>query len=155
MSFARKSTGALLQYTTGGTDTYNATTGIRTLEGGSLASVLGLRDISGPSLSVGTNDATTHADDWALKVTDVADGGELTFDINYGPTSTAHQYLFDSLEARRLEKFTLSFPDLGTKTTWSFLGFVTGFQPSLPVRGVISASLTVTVTDNVTDAPGS
>lgn len=155
MSFARKSLGAILQYTTGGTDTYDATTGIRTLVGGSLVAIGGVRDISGPSLTVGTTDATTHGDDWALKVTDVADGNDLTFDINYGPTATAHQYLFDSLEARRLEKFVLSFPDLGTKTVWTFLGFVTGLSPSLAVRGNITASVTITVTDNVVDTPGS
>ena len=106
-----------------------------------------VRDISGPSLAVDTEEVTNHdsAGGWEEYVATIKRSGEVTFDINYEPTETTHDAgtgLIADMEALTFRNWQLVFTD-PVATTWSFAAYVTGFEPSAPVAGALSASVTM------------
>ena len=111
------------------------------------ATIFEVRDISGPSLASDTVDVTSHdsTGGWEEHVATILRSGEVTFDVNYEPTETTHDAttgLLGDMVARTLRNFQLVFPD-GLTTTWEFSAFVTGFAPSEPVAGELSASISL------------
>jgi predicted secreted protein len=127
--------GTLLKIGDGATPTESFTT---------IAEVL---DIGGPSLSLDTEEITNHssAGGWEEVVASILRSGEVTFEINYDPAGGTHDAstgLIADMVARTLRNFQLIFPDSGN-TTWSFGAYVTGFEPGAPVKGKLSASVTL------------
>jgi len=109
------------------------------------ATIAEVADISGPGLSMDTEDVTNHssAGGWKEYIGTLLDGGEISFDINYTPTAATHNAstgLINDMENKTKRNFKLVFPDTGA-TTWSFAAFVTGFEPGEPVSGKLSASV--------------
>ena len=110
--------------------------------------VAGVRDISGPSMSADTTNVTTHdsPNAWREFVKTLKDGGEITFDLVFDPEETLGQAtLLSALQAQTSASYRLVFPSTNTET-WEVTGFVTGFEPSQPVEGEISASVTIKLT---------
>jgi hypothetical protein len=106
-----------------------------------------VKDISGPSLALDTEDATSHdsTDGWEVLVPTILRSGEVTFDINFDPDEGTHDITTGLLAdevAKTLRHFKLIFPDL-TSTEWAFSAYVTGFETSAPVAGVLGASVTL------------
>ena len=106
-------------------------------------------DISGPSSTMNTAEVTsqTSANGYSEHIGTILNGGEVSFDINYGPTDGTHDEstgLISVMNARTLNNFQLIFPDSGT-TTWSFAALVTGFEPSAPVDGPLTASVSMLI----------
>ena len=106
-----------------------------------------VRDISGPSLAVDTEEVTNHDSTaaWEEFVATIVRSGEVTFDLNYHPTESTHDAgtgLIADMVAKTLRNFQLIFTDAGT-STWTFAAFITGFEPSTPVAGALSASCTM------------
>ena len=106
-------------------------------------------DISGPSSTLNTAEVTsqTSANGYSEHIGTILNGGEVSFDINYGPTDGTHDEstgLISVMNARTLNNFQLIFPDSGT-TTWSFAALVTGFEPSAPVDGALTASVSMLI----------
>ena len=98
-------------------------------------------NISGPGLSLDTEDVTSHDSTagWEEVVGTILRSGEITMDIIYDPVDATHADIIDDLEARTLiTTFHLEFSDAGD-TTWDFNAFVTGFEPSIPVDGALTA----------------
>ena len=113
-----------------------------------------VRDISGPSMALDTEEVTNHDSTgaWEEFVATILRSGEVTFDINYEPTESTHDAgtgLIADMAARTLRNFQLIFTDAGT-TTWSFAAYVTGFEPSAPVAGALSAACTMKITGQPT-----
>ena len=109
-----------------------------------------VRDISGPSLSLDTEEVTNHDSPggWEEFVTTILRSGEVTFDINYHPTESTHDAgtgLIADMVAKTLRNFQLVFTDVAS-TTWSFAAYVTGFEPTEPVAGALSAACTLKIT---------
>lgn len=107
-------------------------------------------DISGPALSLDTEDATSHDSPggWEEVVPTILRSGEVTFTIQYDPSDPTHNAttgLLSQLRNRALRNFKLVFPD-PARTTWRFSAYVTGFQPSAPVAGKLTADVTLKVT---------
>jgi hypothetical protein len=103
-------------------------------------------DISGPSLSQGTQEVTpqTAPNRARVFIATLLDGGEVSFDINYEPAGATHDQttgLIKDMTDGTLRNFQTVFPDAAT-TTWSFAAFITGFEPSAPVDGALTASVT-------------
>lgn len=102
-------------------------------------------DISGPALSLSTAE-TTNQDStggWEEFVGTILRSGEVTFDVNFLPTDATQSFaagLILDMVNRTLRNFQLIFTDAGT-TTWAFAALVTGFEPSAPVDGKLSASV--------------
>ena len=74
-----------------------------------------VRDISGPSFAVSTEDVTNHdSSRWREHIATIKEGGEITFDINYYSATTQDQLRTDMLNsARFLKAHALSNGKLG------------------------------------------
>lgn len=107
--------------------------------------IAGVKNISGPSLSLDTEDVTSHdsTEYWEEVVGTILRSGEISLDIVYDPVAATHKYaaggLLHDLASRTLVAYTLIFPDDAT-TTWSFNALVTGFEPTGAVEGALTAT---------------
>lgn len=109
-------------------------------------------DVSGPGMSRDAIDVTTHDSpgQWRQFIKGLKDPGEITFDIKYLPTEATHKKAAQGLlaelddDSTTLRNFKLVFPDSGS-TTWSFSGFVKGFEQTAPTEGDLTASVTIQI----------
>jgi len=127
-----------------------------TTAGVALVTVAQVTNISGPGLTSDTEDVTTHDDPgaWEDVIPTILRSGELTIDIVYDPADDTHDAtagngLVSRYKNRTPTNFSLVFPD-GASTTWAFDGFVTGFEPSEPVAGALTAAVTAKLTGEPT-----
>ncbi|MFE9737342.1 phage tail tube protein [Streptomyces sp. NPDC006477] len=102
--------------------------------------IANVSNVGGPSLSRNTVDVTAHdsPEGWAEHVGGIKEGGEATVDVNYDPA--AHDTLIADFNDVDPRNYKIVFPDPDA-TTWSFAAVMTGFQPTAPVDGKLSASL--------------
>ena len=115
------------------------------LAGGGLVPIAMLRDITGPSLALGTEDVTPQdaTGAWRQFVPTLLDGGEVTFQLDFIPTEDIHDAvggLVKDMTDRTLRDFKVAFPE---GTDWSFSAYVTGFTPTAPVEGALTADVTL------------
>lgn len=112
------------------------------------ATIAEVMDISGPSLTLNTENVTSHDSGGRSEIIPtILDVGEVTFDINY----TVHETqttLRSALENRTKHSFQIVFPT-DPEETATFDGYVTGFEYNAPVEGVMRASVTITQTGPV------
>ena len=110
-----------------------------------------IRSISGPNMSLETIDATHMESPGGFRevLPSFKTAGEVTLECNFLPGDTNHQALITDFKNRTKKNFKIVWPNTDT-TTWSFTGYVTGFSPSAAVGDMLSASVTVTVTGDVT-----
>ena len=118
------------------------------------ATIAEVKDISGPGLEMTQEEATSHdsTNGWREFVSTLADGGEVSFEVNFIPTDgtqDASTGLIADFEARTLRNFQLVFPDTGS-TTWGFAANVSGFEPAEPVDGLLTASVTLKISGEPT-----
>lgn len=101
--------------------------------------------ISGPSLAADTVDVTTHdsSDAWEEVAITILRTGELTLELVYDPA--IHTTLLALYETKTLEDYELQFPD-DAHTAFQFDAYITAFEPSAPVDGALTASMTVKIT---------
>jgi predicted secreted protein len=122
-------------------DKYSAFGTALEMDGTEIANVTG---ISGPGLTLDTEDVTTHDQTtaWEEAVGTILRSGEVTLDIVYDPADATHVALITELEAKTTAAFDLKFPD---GTMWEFDACVTGFEPDAPVDGALTASVTLKI----------
>ncbi len=111
-------------------------------------------DITGPSISLDTEEVTsqTSANGYDEHIGTIKRGGDVTFDLNYGPTDATHDEstgVLSVLEGKALNNFQIVMTDAGT-TTWSFAALVIGFEPAMPVAGALRASCTMKISGKPT-----
>ncbi len=112
-------------------------------------------NLDGPGLSVDVIDVTTHdsTNAWEEAVAGILRSGEVSMDIVWDPAdafyANAGTGLLADLIARVPITLTLQFPDVAT-TEWTFQALVTGFEPSMPVDGLLGASVSFKPTGNMT-----
>lgn len=117
--------------------------------------IVQVREISGPGLSLDTEDVTAHdsTGGWEEVVGTILRSGEVTLEIVYDPAAATHKNaaggLIADLVGRASTTYSLVFPDAAS-TTWSFTAFVTGFEPSAPHDGALTASVTLKLTGQPT-----
>ena len=107
-----------------------------------------VQNISGPGLTADTEDVTTHDSPgaWEEHVVTILRTGELSLDIVYDPTEATHDAttgLLAMKESRLPVGFSVVFP---APVTWAFAAFVTGFEPSAPHDGALTASVKLKIT---------
>ncbi len=122
---------------------------------GSAVEIAGVRNISGPELSLDTVDVTTHdsTGSWEEVVGTILRTGELTLEIIYDPADDTHDAtagLVDVYENKTLTQFALTFPDDDTTTLTLPQTYVTGFTPGAPVDGDLTASVKIKTTGSPT-----
>lgn len=112
------------------------------MDGNDIAQV---SNISGPGLAADTTDVTTHdsLEAWEEVAVTILRSGELTLDIVYDPTM--HAPILTVMKDKLEKTYELQFPD-AAYTSYTFDGFITGFEPSAPVDGALTASVTIKVT---------
>lgn len=108
-------------------------------------------NISGPSLSLDTTDVTTHDQSlaWEEHAATILRTGTLTLDIIYDPGLADHVGVLATLVGKAAVEFELQFPD-PAYTSYVFDAFVTGFTPTAPVDGALTASVTLKPTGEPT-----
>ncbi len=82
---------------------------------------------------------------------DLCDPGELKLEIHFNPDNVP------PLEGVQ-EQVTITFPiplGLTNGATWVFTGFVTGFEYTAPLEGLMSATMTLKVASNVVQTAAS
>lgn len=114
------------------------------MDGDEIANVKG---ISGPGLKLDTEDVTTHdqATAWEEVLPTILRSGEVSVDLVFDPGDIVHQAALANLVGKASNGFEIWFPDSGF-SAWSFDGYVTGFEPSEPVDGAITATMTIKIT---------
>jgi len=118
------------------------------MDGDPIAQVTGL---SGPNLSADTVDVTTHdqAEAWEEHVPTILRSGTVTFNIVYDPALADHIAVLAQMVDKDFASFELRFPN-PTHIQFVFNAFVTGFTPSAPVDGALTAALTLKITGEPT-----
>ena len=110
--------------------------------------------ISGPGMSLDTVDVTEHdGDGWEEVVATILRSGTISLDIVYDPNAATHKnasggLLYDMVQ-RVAGTWNLVFPSSPVKY-FTFSAYVTGFNPSAPVDGALTASVTLKPTGKVT-----
>ncbi len=121
---------------------------------GSDVEVAQVTTLSGPSLALDTVDVTEHdGTGWEEVVATILRSGTVTFTIVYDPNEATHKNAVGGLlydfSHRLSSVWNIVFPTTPVSHI-SFTGFVTGFQPSAPVDGALTASVTIKPTGIVT-----
>lgn len=101
-----------------------------------------IMDVSGPTVTRGTFE-TSHMGTTGAKTFEpegLTDGGEVTYDIKYDPSASPPT-------DQPNETITINF---GGVQAVSFTGCMTGFSPTAPMEGDMTASVTIKVCDDIT-----
>lgn len=112
------------------------------------ATIAKIKDIGGPGLNRGTHDASTQTTDWSESVPGLKKGGQITADINFIPTDATHNStsgLLADFVAGTKRNVRIIWPDPGT-TVWQLAVYIINYEPTAPVDGLLTASLTFEVT---------
>jgi hypothetical protein len=142
MTNALNSFGTLLKIGDGATPTENFTT------------IAELLDIDGVTLKANTEDATNHSSPGGFeeKIPTTLAAGPIKFGINFIPTGATHSYstgLIKDFKNKTKRNFQLVFPDSGA-TTWNFAAYVTSVDIKAPVKGKLTADVTLDITGQPT-----
>lgn len=114
-----------------------------------------VKDISGPGLSLDTEDVTSHDSTgaWEEVVATILRSGDVTFEIEYDPNAATHKNaaggLIYDMVSRTANTYTITFP-VTPSVDWTFSAFVTGFEPGAPVEGSLTASVSMKITGQPT-----
>jgi predicted secreted protein len=122
-----------------------------TLKTAGTTDIVNVQSISGPGLTLDTEDVTTHDSTgaWEEVVGTILRSGEVSFDIVYDPAAATHKNaaggLLYNLASRASVHYHLTFPST-VPAIWAFDALVTGFEPSAPHDGALTASVTMKLT---------
>jgi len=117
--------------------------------------IANITNVSGPGLSADTADVTSHNSTaaWEEHVVTILRSGEVSLDLVYDPAAAtvknAAGGLIYDMASRTANTYSIKFSDTAV-TTWSFNAFVTGFEPSAPHDGALTASCTLKLTGQPT-----
>lgn len=112
-----------------------------------------VRSIAGPTVKPNVVDVTTHDTSgyWRKKIAVLIDPGEATFEINLDKADTTHAFstgLWSLLVALTKRGYELIFPN--SAGTLLFDAYVGSHEFSAPVDNVLTAKITLAITDAIT-----
>jgi predicted secreted protein len=101
-----------------------------------------VQDISGPGMSIAEINVTAHdsTDGFKEYIGGVGDGGTITFDLNWDPGEASHAAMLAVFYAKSVVDWTITLSD---GSIVDFSGLISGWEPSNPVEGKITASVTI------------
>jgi len=124
----------------------------------SLTTLFEVKDIDGPGYTRAVVDST-HQESTLGKesVPGLLEPGEVTFDVNWHQDNATHQALVQDLNvSEEIQDWRIIWPLDRTSSpatqNQDFKGYVTSFDPSSPVEGIFSASLTIQLSEMPTYA---
>jgi hypothetical protein len=115
--------------------------------GVALTAVAQVSNIGGPGLAADTEDVTTHdsASGFEEAIVTVLRSGEVSLDLVYDPNAATHANtsgLLAKLSNKTPAQYQIAFPG---PYNWTFDGKATGFEPSAPMDGVLTATATIKI----------
>jgi hypothetical protein len=115
--------------------------------------IANVSSISGLALGANVVDVTSHSTGrpWRQKITTLLDAGDLSFDLFFVPGDTGHQELLAIFTEKNgttngLRTYQITFPEADAPM-WQFQAYISKFNMSASVDGVLKAALTFTATD--------
>lgn len=107
--------------------------------------------ITMPGIQFDTVDVTTNtsANGFREFIPGLADGGEVTFTINFHDDEEAHQELWTAQQARDVVAFQVAMPQFETNNLFDFDAFVTGLPISSPIDAQVTQDVTLKITGNI------
>jgi tail tube protein len=121
----------------------------------SFATVANVGPITGLTMAAMVVDVTSHSNNnaWRQKITTLLDPGTLTTDIYFVPNDSGHQRLQSIFFNRGLPTAPqlpfdtqLSYPTVPSRTVYAFSAWLSKFNMSAPVDGVIKAAIEIVAT---------
>lgn len=111
-----------------------------------------VKDIEGLDITLNSEDATNHSSPgaWEEFIATTLAAGPVTFDVNFIPGHATHSYsagLIKDAVNKTKRNFQLVLP---STTTWAFAAFVEKVAPKAPVKGILTATITLKVTGQPT-----
>ena len=121
----------------------------------SFTSIAEIKDLKPPPLSRDSIEVTSHGSTSGYKefISGLRDGGEVGFECNWLPTNATQDEdtgLLDTFDDDDNHNWRIVLPD--SILTISFAGFITKFEPELPVTEQGKLSISIKVTGAVTVA---
>ena len=117
--------------------------------------IAAVSNLGGPGLALDTEDVTTHDSPgaWEERVGTILRTGEISVDLVWDPNAATHKnasggLLYD-LVSRTPQTYSLVYPSTPT-VTWTFSALVTGFEPTAPVDGALTAAAKLKLTGEPT-----
>jgi len=119
------------------------------------AAISQVRSITGPTVKPNLVDITTHdtVGNWRRKITALIDPGDISFEMNFDSTDATHAFttgLWSMMIALTHVGMEVIFPNANGNL--QFGGFVAGHEFAAPVDNVLSAKITLGITDAITGA---
>lgn len=107
--------------------------------------------ITMPGITFDTVDVTTNTSPNGFRefITGLADGGEVTFTINYHDDEPTHQELWEAQQARELVPFQVAMPQFETNNLFDFDAYVTGLPINSPIDSQVTQDVTLKITGNI------
>jgi len=128
--------------------------------GGTVYIAIGqVKDISGPALTRGDIDATTHDSTLGYKefLPGLVDGGVITFPINFVSQNLKHLQGVGTGLAGDMERdgcllatWELTLSDCAGTPVWTWAGYVNGYNVAAPVEGVNTSDISIKVSGKPT-----
>lgn len=106
------------------------------------------KDLTGPTFKVDVTDVTNQSSPggYEEKMPSIKRSGDATFDVHFQPSDATHDAntgLLAALNNRTLKNWRITIPN--TAKMWRFAGYVTGLQAKMPVAGVMTGSITISI----------
>lgn len=104
-----------------------------------------------PGIQFDTVDVTTNSSPNGFRefIPGLADGGEVTFTINWHDDETSHQELWEAQQARDVTQFQIALPQFDTNNLFDFEAFVTGLSIESPTDSQVTQAVTLKITGNI------
>lgn len=114
-------------------------------------SIANIMSISPPNMQRDSLETTKHNDEdrWRTFIPGLIDPGEVTLSISWDPAHATHDFIAD-LNSAEVAPYRVAFP-AGTGTSFDFDAFITQFEPTGDVDGLLSANVTFKVSGPVTE----
>jgi len=108
-------------------------------------------DIAMPGITFDTVETTSNSSPNGFReyIPGLADGGEVTFTLNWHDDETAHQELWEAQQAREVTDFQIAMPQFGTNNLFDFQAFVTGLPITSPIGDRVTQAVTLKITGNI------
>lgn len=122
-------------------------------DGGSsetFATIANIMSITPPNPSRDSLETTKHNDSemWRTFLPGLIDPGEVSIDVTWDPADTTHDFLTEV--AADKANYQVVFPDTAS-TTWQFEAFVINWEPTGEVDGLMSGTLTLKISGEITE----
>lgn len=113
--------------------------------------VANVTNITPYSLKADVIDVTAHdsPNDYREKILGALDAGQATFELNYDPNATTHQWFKTEFDGKTTQKYKVTWPGSPTRSL-TFTAYVIGMSPEAPYDGKLSMSVTLEIVGAVT-----